>query len=271
MKSMMRMAAVLLVSGGTVWAQYAPRQASPLSFRLYGLAEQYEWKETFEGRQVVKESGPVFGAGGELDLAFAPLAFEGIGEFTAGDLDYTGELVMEDGRTVPARSTTAYTGLKLEAHLAASLNPGDQAAFKVYGGIGTRGWQRSLDTSLSDNELGRYGYEESWASVYGIVGCAVETAAGPGGKWFGRVEARLPVDDTIEVDMSNVGGPDSVDLNPKGKTTVYGEAGLKSGWLFLAAFAETLDYGRSDMADEVPVFQPASKATIIGGKLGIWF
>ena len=269
MKSAMCVAAVLLLGGGTVWAQVAARQAEPLSFRLYGLAEQYEWKETFEGRQVVKESGPVFGAGGELDLAFAPLSFEGIGEFTAGDLDYDGGLVLEDGSSVPAKSTTAYTGVKLEARLAASLNP----AFKVYGGIGSRGWQRSLDTSLSDDEIGRFGYEEVWASVYGILGCAAEMDAGQGSKWFGRVEARLPVDDTIDVDMSNVGGPDSVDLEPKGKTTIYGEAGLKSGWLFLAAFAETLDFDQSEMvrADDVLVFQPESKATIIGGKLGIWF
>ena len=48
---------------------------------------------------------------------------------------------------------------------------------------------------------------------------------------------------------------------------------MKSGWLFLAAFAETLDFDQSEMvrADDVLVFQPESKATIIGGKLGIWF
>ena len=269
MKSAMCVAAVLLLGGGSAWAQ----QAEPLSFRFYGLAEQYEWKETLEGRQVVKESGPVFGVGGELDLSFAPLSFEGIGEFTAGDLDYDGELVLEDGSTVPAESTTAYTSVKLEARLAAALNPAAPAAFKVYGGIGMRGWQRSLDTSLSDDELGRFGYEEMWGSVYGIAGCAVEADAGNGSKWFGRVEARLPVDDSLEVDMSNVGGPDSVDLEPKGNTTIYGEAGLKSGWLFLAAFAETLDFDQSEMVDagNVLVFQPESKATIIGGKLGVWF
>ena len=32
--------------------------------RFYGLAEQFEWKESVNGYNDVKESGPLYGAGG---------------------------------------------------------------------------------------------------------------------------------------------------------------------------------------------------------------
>ena len=37
-------------------------------FRLYGLAEQFEWKESVNDQELLKESGPLFGIGGEFGV-----------------------------------------------------------------------------------------------------------------------------------------------------------------------------------------------------------
>lgn len=243
------------------------------TMRLYGIAGQFQWKEYFDGDQLLKESGPLFGLGGELALRLrGPFRAEGRGEYFTGDVDYNGVLMAQDGTLTPYQSTTEYTGIKGDADLACHMPLFAGLYLKPYAGMGARAWRRTLDTSWSDRHIGRYGYEEYWGTVYGILGVGTGLTFSRSGELSARLEARLPVDNTLRVDLSNQDGPDDLDLDPGKKVSYYADLSLRISHVTGSLFVETLEFSESPtVGGDLGFFQPRSKATYAGAKLGVAF
>ncbi len=268
------LAALGIALAGTAFAAEASRaRQQDFSIRLYGLAEHFEWKETMHGKQLLKESGPLWGFGGELAAKLAePVWIEARGEFFLGDVDYDGHLQHKDGRLTPHKSTTSYNGFKLEGNLALRASASSGNYLKPYLGLGFRGWNRTLGTKLSDRYIGDYGYEERWLTAYGILGLGGAVAASEKASLFATIEAHLPIYNSETVDLENTGGPDDVELEPGKRASLYAEAGINATPITFSIFVETLSFSESDVDEDYRSFlQPKSESTMIGAKFGLVF
>ena len=243
------------------------------NLRLYGLAEQFEWKESINDREVVKESGPLFGVGGELGLRVVnPLWIEGRGELFLGEVDYNGAIQTSAGHLIPYKSTTKYVGAKVDSDIAFKLPIARNFYLKPYAGLGVRAWQRTLDSNFSDTDPGRYGYVENWLTTYGIIGCGGGIAVCKNGELFGRIEGRLPIYNSITADFTNQDGPSDVKIEPGKRPSVYAETGINVTPITVSIFVETLAFSESPLDNKYQtVIQPDSKATMLGVKLGLVF
>jgi len=244
-----------------------------VSARVYPHVEYFEWTETLGGRQFVKETGPLYGIGGEMELRLGKSLLLVLGaDFFAGEVDYDGAIQELDGSLTPSKSTTTYVGIEGGIKLAAPLPVGKDFMIKPAAGIGLRTWERTLDTSFDSRYIGAHGYIEDWFTSHGILGLTVEYAASPATKLYVSGELRLPIWTTESIDLSNVRGPDDVEVEPKAQPSYSGEAGVRYKKFFAAAFVETLDFNQSDYDSKYGQFlQPKSEATITGGKIGLWF
>jgi hypothetical protein len=262
--------AILLTAAETL---FAGTNGAVVSSRVYVHAEYFEWKESLQGSQFVKESGPVFGIGGQAELSMGKnLLFVPAGEFFTGQADYNGEIEQIDGTFVPAKSTTVYYGLDGSLKIAAPIAIAENVTLKPAAGLGFRAWERVLDSSYDSRYIGQYGYIEDWFTAHGILGVSIEDAISPVTKIYASADVRLPIWTLQNIDMSNVGGPSSIELNPKARATISAEAGMIRKKFLVAAFWETLDFGQSDYDSTYGAFlQPASRAEIIGIKTGISF
>lgn len=265
---------LLLVMSSLSLAVHAASPTNKVfTVRFYGLAEQFEWKETYQGQQLLKESGPLFGAGGDLGARMAdPFWLEGRGELFLGNVDYDGVLMSEKGDLTPYKTTTEYVGFKIDGDVACKLSLSPSLHVKPFAGLGARTWVRTLDTALSDRYIGEYGYSESWTTVYGIVGCGGGIMLNRTSELSARLEARLPLSNTETVDLSNQGGPSDLELKPGKQASYYAEATLSVSHLTASLFVETLNFSESPLDSRANVFfQPESKATMVGGKIGVAF
>ncbi len=241
--------------------------------RLYGFAEQFEWEEHLDGRQLVKESGPLFGAGGELGFQIAnPVWLEGRGELFLGDVDYDGSIMTKKGEFIPYKSTTKYVGIKIEGDAALRLPVSHTVYIKPYAGLGIRVWRRTLDTKTSDTQIGKYGYIEDWVTAYGRLGCEGGITISGASELFARIEWRLPIDNSMTVNLTNAGGPSDVDLEPGERASFYAEGGINATPITVSVFIETLEFSQSSLdAKYQGALQPESESTMIGAKLGLTF
>jgi len=243
------------------------------AFQVYGIAEQFKWAEYDNGQEILKESGPLFGLGGEFELTlWDSLLFEGYGEIFRGDVDYDGAILTDQGNQIPYSTTTEYVGFKIEGNVAISLLIDPDKYIKPYCGLGLRKWTRTLDAGKS-NEAGRdWGYEEDWFTAYGIVGCRGGIAVGENSECFLLVEGRVAFHNSMTVDLTRQGGPSDIELEPGCRPSLYVEGGLNHAYLTASIFVETLEFSESSLDDEYQaVFQPESKSTMIGIKLGAAF
>jgi len=243
------------------------------NIRIYGLAENFEWTEYFQGQELLEESGPIFGLGGDLEFKIAGgVWIEGGGEIFAGDVDYDGHIMTSDNKLIPYDSTTSYEGIKIEGDLAYQHTLPHSSYIKPYAGAGIRAWRRTLDTELSDRYIGRYGYEEDWATLYGILGIKVAMSLSADRFLFAAIEGHFPFENEMSVDLSNQNGPSDIDLDPGKENTWYAEAGFDASPFTVSVFYETLEFSQSPPADDHPrIFQPRSEAEVVGLKLGFFF
>lgn len=241
--------------------------------RFFGYAKQFQWTEYLYGSRLLKESGLLYGLGGDVAAQLsAPLWIEFRGEVFFGDVDYDGALQTLDGQLIPYESDTAYAGIKVE--VLTSLRHLVTADFnlKPYAGLGLLAWRRTLDTRATDRSIGRWGYIEDWYTAYVIIGLGAGVAISPNGILFAQIEGRYPIKNSMKADFKNVGGPPDVKLKPGKRASIYAEAGVNVTPFMVAAFYETLDFSESDIDRKYNIaFQPESKAAMFGLKLGVSF
>jgi len=247
--------------------------AQPRRAAFYGLVESFTWKEEINGERLLKESGPLFGIGARAEVpASAKLWLACRGELFLGEVDYDGSLQDEFGHFTPYSSETSYVGLRGAVLATTPLQGGNPSiAFWPQAGLGFYHWIRSLDKKLSDDEVGEYGYEETWSGIHAILGGRITLAQSSDLQLFGSFELRLPVWNSEVADLSENGGPDDIELEPDEQVSFYADAGINKGQLTLAIYGETLEYDQSPLDDTGSVLQPDSTAVIIGGKVGMVF
>jgi len=239
--------------------------------RIYGIVENYDWTEELGGARLVKEDGPLYGAGGELALRMTQaLWLRGRSEIVAGELDYDGYLMSED-ELRPYRSDTEHVGMRLEGELGWRLPLGAGNILAPFGGLGVRAWERTLDTELGDRYIGRYGYTENWSTLYAIAGLELVVPLNNRAELYALCAAHIPLANELTVDLENVDGPDDVELEPGKETTYRADFGLNLHPVTISLYYETLGFSRSGLDKSGEYFQPDSEAEMIGAQIGLVF
>ena len=245
-------------------AETTPQPTAAPEYKVYLSVEHYRWNEYQGGDELLEESGPLFGVGGEI---LVPLNrrtdFEGRARLFAGEVDYDGAVIGADGSQIPYESDTLYVGLEAEGDFGFPTRMPSGAVFRPYIGANVRYWSRSLDTS-SDGKIGDYGYEEQWTSLSMTLGAEIKYQA-----VYGRAGLRLPVYNHENVDLGDRGGPE-VDLEPGKELGFDAELGFEKNRFFAAIHYEYLEFSESDPDDDTGFYyQPDSKAHVIGLRAGI--
>jgi hypothetical protein len=253
------------------WALMAMAAAAALDARalnargeIYASLERFEWTETMHGARFVKEEGPLGGLGGRVQLDFdgAPFGLYGMGEVYAGEVDYDGFLQTADG-LIPAESETAYEGMMLEAGVVIDVRMTPSIVLQPFAGLGAHAWERDLQ--------GVGGYVETWSTVYAAFGAALRLATGPQGEVFGLGAWVPALHNEEEVDLRRVGGPSSVDLEPKEESGFRAEAGFRVRSFYVSLYYENMSFGESELDRSGRFLQPDSEAEMIGLRGGITF
>jgi hypothetical protein len=257
----------LVVALGVPASSQSASTGSPLRASLYGHVESFEWKEyNNDGSRILKESGPLAGIGGSLDLDTRKgFHVEGLGDAFFGRVDYDGATQAGD----PVTTKTKYAGFLAEANLVVPLNIGPRFTVSPYGGAGGRVWRRELEDSGE-----ALGYVEYWSTFYGTLGIRAAARIGSKAELFGKAAVKMPFYNRVNYDFSNLGGPDNVEVEPGKETGPYAELGLTIGDFMLAGFYEEMKFSKSNFADignDIIVWQPESKATIFGVRAGVNF
>lgn len=240
---------------------------SPVRASIHGHAERFEWEEfNDDGSRILKESGPLFGIGGNVDFDTRHgFHLEALGDFFAGRVDYDGATQMGE----PVSSKTQYAGLMAEGNVAIPVNCGRGFTISPYGGAGGRVWQRDLEDSGNAS-----GYEEYWSTYYGIAGLRVTVRVSPAIELYGKAAVKMPFYNRVDYDFTRIGGPDSVVVEPGKKAGPHAELGMTIGRFVLAGFYERMTFEKSDYAgvgSDIIVWQPKSEATILGVRAGMSF
>lgn len=276
---------VILASLGQVYAEptnaiSATPAAQPLSvtnrsslIRLYAYVVNFSWEEYVGDSQVVDEEGFLAGAGVAFHHSLStkntlPLHLFGDADFFFGETDYAGGVQNPDGSSEPFSSDTTYVGLRGQLALGSPIKLKSSTHIMPHAGVGTRIWLRTLDTDLSDDDVGTYGYEESWGTLYGVLGARLAHNVDATHALFIAAQANLPIWNEMIADLSNVGGPDESTLDPKRETGWQAEGGLETGRFCVSIFFAAQDFGQSPINDD-DLFQPESRSRILGARAAI--
>lgn len=233
----------------------------------YGYGGYFSWQEyTNAGSRVVRESGPVFGAGAaaRVDLLQKSLILHGKAELFGTVVDYEGQTQSNtpefDGR--PVGSDTRYFGGKIEGDLGwrfafsgGSLEP--------FFGIGYRTWLRDIASSTSTTEAGtRFpvsGATEYWDTIYTRYGLKGEVSIGNETALFLEAGAKYPLYTRNEAQDTSAG---DVTLEPRSDWSAFAELGVRHKAFRPAIFYEGFRFRPSHV--EQGLYQPQSDSDIVG-------
>jgi hypothetical protein len=241
-------------------------------FYLYPSFQYFQWEEFDAGGRILKETGPLFGAGAAVSLESPKLdsansmTFKAKVELFGSVVDYDGET--QPPNAVPVGTDVTYLGTKGEIDVGLRHTIG--AVFlEPFGGAGIRWWLRDLhDTTAVDaggNSVRVQGYEEEWLSAYVRVGLRGGYTVAKNFRLFAEAGAKYPFHTENSVDFPGV----SVTVKPQGKWSAFAEIGAQYGWFRPSIFYEGFRYSDSPVVDGL--FQPRSESDIIGVNLGIAF
>jgi hypothetical protein len=242
---------------------------------VYPSFQYFTWKELSNGRQILKETGPLFGIG-------AAVAVEGLkldrgGSLTIrGKAELFGSVVDYDGETLPpnilpVNSDVVYFGAKNEIDLGWRYSTGNFSV-EPFSGIGFRWWRRNLQNSATRDAKGNIvqvrGYEEEWRSLYSRVGLRGYYIVSKDIRIFAEAGAKYPFDTENRVDFPGIG---DVSVGPGGEWSAFAEIGAKYKWFRPSIFYEGFRYSGSPVDAASRLFQPKSESDIIGVNLGVAF
>ena len=241
--------------------------ASPVALagiEYHAGVERFEWTETAPGGgRLLKESGPrfVFGSAAEQNKTEG-LLFGGRGRVFFGGVDY-------DGQTwggTPVSTDTNYLGGDFQGRVMWRI-PRDGYRADLFGALGYRLWVRDLESTNTAQ-----GYVEFWRMPYAGVGAALSRPDGRG--FYGEALLGKPFSVRNKAFLANAGFDGDVTLKPDGKLLLRIEAGYRWAPWFVSAYYEQVRFDVSpvEMASiggtPVPVFQPESKESTLGLKVG---
>jgi len=248
-------------------------------FDLYGVAESFLWKEFDAGKQVVKESGPLFGIGLAYSRDFEnDLTFTSKGELFFGSVDYDGQACSTDPLTLtttcqPATSTVDYFGIKLEGDIGRRFRKKQDSFIEPFGGLGLWAWQRDIKNGTAADGSATAGYIEHWSTLYFRLGVRGGMDFVKGSKLFAEAGVKLPLYNENTAYVSDIGyGPD-VTLHPGKQASFFAEMGTKLNRFKASVFYEGLRFSQSSTVSNgfLEFYQPQSTMDVYGIRIGVVF
>ncbi len=237
----------------------------------YGYVGYFSWREYNDsGSRIVKESGPIFGAGAaaRVDLLKKSLILHGKAELFGTVVDYEGQTQSDtpefNGR--PVDSDTRYFGGKFEGDLGWRFSF-DGGSLEPFFGIGYRAWLRDIDNSTSTTDAGlRFpvgGATEYWGTVYTRYGLKSEASIGNETALFMEAGAKYPLYTRNEAEDTSAG---DVTIEPRSDWSAFAELGIRHKAFRPAIFYEGFRFRRSDIVQKANhlIWQPTSESDIVG-------
>ncbi|HTG02062.1 MAG TPA: hypothetical protein VK654_15885 [Nitrospirota bacterium] len=244
--------------------------------QVYGMLSSFTWKEFDDGgRQLLKESGPLYGVGFIYRaLPGQVLTLQPGVEFFGGNVDYDG--ATQSG--VPVKTTVDYFGVKFkfEAGAAIPLSEGnrlERASLEPFAGLGVAVWSRKIKDSTAANGTTAYGYEEVWETVHVRVGLRGLSSKSGGSRLFAEAGIKIPVYNQNTAYLSDAGLGSDVTMHPGKKASGFAEAGVQIRKFRASFFYDGMRFSRSDnVASGMYIYyQPRSESDMFGMKLGAAF
>ncbi len=257
-------------------------------FYIYPFVEGFVWKEFAGGKQLLKETGPLFGLGAaaSIDLHNKALILKAKSDIFGGQVDYDGQtqsividpstgLEIPTRESRPVKTNVNYVGLRLEGDIGWRFGAAE-TTLEPFAGLGYRWWQRDLQGSTAIDTNGIPfpvgGSTEDWQSVYTKFGLRFDSTINPDTRLFAEAGGKYPF---YTSNISN-----SATIEPKGELSAFAELGLRYKWFRPSLFYEGFRWSASDQVfiGFVPgtsrrlfLFQPESESHIFGLNLGIAF
>jgi hypothetical protein len=242
---------------------------------FYPSFQYFTWEEYVDGQRILKEKGPMFGAGAAVLLESpklgggSTLTFKAKAELFGSEVDYDGTAQnLFTGETFPASTDVTYFGTKGEIDVGWRHTSGPYY-LEPFAGAGIRWWLRDLQDGTavdnSGNTVQVSGGEEYWFSAYARAGLRSGYQA-KDVKFFAEAGAKYPFHNENTFD-SPFGG--ELTLEPKAEWSAFAEIGMQYKWFRPSIFYEGFRY-----RDSEPVggfYQPRSDSDIIGLNLGFAF
>ncbi len=243
---------------------------------LYPSFQYFQWEEYHAGQRLLRETGPLFGAGAAAVLVGPKLdndsffTLKAKAELFGSVVDYDGHAQdLQSGERFPIKTDVTYFGTKGEADLGWRYTVG-RICLEPFGGVGIRWWLRDLqDTTSVDangNSVPVSGYEEDWLSAYSRVGLRGGFAVAADVRVFAEAGAKYPFYTRNSTDFPGVG---SVTVKPGGRWSAFAELGVRYKRFRPSVFYEGFRY--ADSPPSKGLFQPKSDSDIIGVNLGYTF
>lgn len=237
----------------------------------YGYGGYFSWKEYDDsGSRLLKESGPIFGAGtaARVDLHQRSLILHGKAELFGTVVDYEGQTQSDDRdfNNRPVDSDTRYFGAKFEGDLGWRF-AFDGGSLEPFFGLGYRTWLRDIDNSSATTEAGmRFpvgGATEYWDTIYTRYGLKGEVLMGNETALFLEAGAKYPLYTRNEAKDTFAG---DVTIEPRSDWSAFAELGLRHKAFRPSIFYEGFRFKRSHNEHKAGylIWQPESESDIVG-------
>lgn len=287
---MNRLIGLLLLLGILASAPTFAKASSLEEFYIYPFVEGFIWKEFDGGKELLKETGPLFGLGAaaSIDLHNKALILKAKSDIFGGQVDYDGQtqsffldpstgLVDPTKENRPLKTNVNYIGFRLEGDLGWRFSSA-KTSLEPFAGLGYRWWRRDIQGSTSIDTNGIPfpvgSSTEEWQSAYTKVGLRFDSNINPDTRLFAEAGGKYPFY------TSNYANPTTVE--PKGELSAFAELGMRYKWFRPSLFYEGFKYAKSNevatgtvviggVPHTLAVFQPESESHIFGLNLGIAF
>jgi hypothetical protein len=239
----------------------------------YLTLESFSWKEFLDDQRVLKESGPLVGAGGVAAVVIATpengslVLLRGRGEIAGGDVDYDGQT--SSSAPLPVHSDTTYLMLKGEGELGWRF-PLARSSLEPFAGIGYRWWRRDISDSftvVNGSVVVVNGGLELWESLYTRTGIRATHELDANVRLFAEAGGKFAFLNHNTAKDQSIGEPT---LRPGEGWSAFGGIGAQFGRFRPELFYEGFRFGQSPaiVNGNIRVFQPESTEDVYGVRLG---
>ncbi len=237
---------------------------------IYAFVQAFSWEEFNDSEsRLLKESGPQYGAGGDikfhlLEGAAGAMTLSDRLELFGSEVDYKGQL--QNG--TPYNTTVDYFGVQNRLDLGWAI-PYRNMTVEPFTGVSYRWWQRHLQ--------GAGGYTEEWYSMAALLGMRSQYQLGKEAQFFAMGAAKYPFSNKNSID--NYPGVGEIRLSPGSEWSALAEGGIRYKRLFASIYYENFIFPASRRVTRYDAFrsptpgpsdflQPRSESEIVGLRVG---
>jgi hypothetical protein len=227
-------------------------------FEPYVAVNDYWWKETIDGLQLMKETGTLYAAGFMYTHIFDnQMTLKPAIEVFGGDVDY-------DGATqagVPVKSTTKYFGFKLWGDVGYQFSVGRSSSVEPFAGLAVWTWSRTVQDATAADGTPAFGYTEDWTTFFARLGVRGEAALSGSVRWFAEGGMKLPIYNENYAHIDN-----GITLEPGRQVAFFAETGIAIHSFKASVTYDQQRYSQSNSSQGW--IQPESKSDQYGLKIG---